>query len=334
MTNKNSAEFSTKLPIKVGIVGTGYVAQRRAEALRSDDRAQLLCASGNTPENLIAFCETNSLSPVESWQKLVNQPDLDLVIISNINRDRAAIVRAVLESSKHAIVEYPLALNPTEAEELINLAKTKGKLLHVEHIELLGGLHQAMGQYLPEIGNVFYARYATIKSQRPAPLHWNYNYQMCGFPLTAALSRIHRFTDLFGTVTSVACQSRFWDAPESGYYIACLCNAQLRFNSGLIADITYGKGEVFWQNCRHFEIHGDRGTLIFEGEKGTLVREKEKIPLEVGSRRGLLAKDTKLVLDRLETGQPLYVTPTASLYALKVADAADRAARTGTIVKF
>lgn len=329
---KTKRDRSTQTMIKVGLVGTGYAAKRRAEALQKDERSHLVAATGNTPERLADFCQTYSISPLDSWQALVNQGNLDLVVICTINQDHGKIARAALEAGKHVIVEYPLALNPSEAEDLIRLAQKQDKLLHVEHIELLGGLHQAMRQYLPAIGHVFYGRYATISPKRPVDKLWNYHYQMYGFPLIAALSRIHRFTDLFGTVASITCQAHFWDAPEFGYYSACLCDAQLRFRSGLIADVVYGKGEVFWQGDRTFELHGEKGTLIFEGEKGILIQGEEKTPIEVASRRGLFIKDTELVLAHLLEGTPLYVTPTASLYALKVANAAFESAKSGKTV--
>ena len=46
--------------------------------------------------------------------------------------------------------------------------------------------------------------------------------------------------------------------------------------------------------------------------------------IEVGSRRGLFAKDMDMVLECLLNGTPLYVNNASSLYALKVADAARR----------
>jgi biliverdin reductase len=252
------------------------------------------------------------------------------VIICTINRDHGAIARAALEAGKHVVVEYPLSLDPKDAESLIALAQAKGKLLHVEHIELLGGLHQALRQWLPEIGNAFYARYVTITPVRPAPQRWTYHPELFGFPFSGAVSRIHRFTDLFGEVASVSCQSRFWDAKE--YYTACLCTAQLRFTNGLIAEVTYGKGEAFWQSLRNFEVHGEQGTLVFEGDEGTLVRGEERTPIEVGGRRGLFGKDTGMVLDYLVEGTPLYVSPAASCYALKVADGLRQSAQMGKAI--
>ncbi len=323
--------FKDSLPIKAGIVGTGFAAKLRAETLQSDRRSHLIAVSGHTPETTQEFANQHKAVAVESWQQLVEHPNLDLVIICTINRDHGAIAHAALNANKHVIVEYPLSLDPGEAESLIALAEAKGKLLHVEHIEILGGLHQALRQSVAEIGNVFYTRYVTIFQQRPAPKRWTYNHQQFGFPLSGAVSRIHRLTDLFGKVASVSCQSRFWEDGD-GYYTACLCTAQLQFVSGLIAEVTYGKGEVFWQNLRNFEVHGDQGTLLFEGEKGSLIRGEEKTPIEVGGRRGLFAKDTEMVLDYLVEGTPLYVSAEASCYALKVADAARQSSETGKVV--
>ena len=319
------------VPIRAGLVGTGFAAKLRAETLQADSRSHLVAVSGHTFEKTKEFAHTHEASAVDSWQQLVEHPDLDLVIICTINRDHGAIVRAALNAGKHVVVEYPLCLDPSEAESLIALAQAKGKLLHVEHIELLGGLHQALRQSLPEIGNTFYARYVTITPQRPAPKRWTYHQELFGFPLSAALSRIHRLTDLFGDVASVSCQSRFWEA-SSEYYTACLCSAQLRFTNGLIAEVTYGKGEAFWQGLRNFEVHGEQGTLVFEGDQGTLVRGEERTAIDVAGRRGLFVKDTGMVLDYLIEGTPLYVSATDSCYALKVADAARQSAETGKAI--
>ena len=306
--------------IRAGLVGTGFAAKLRAEALQSDSRSRLVAVSGHAPEKTQEFARNHEAIALDSWQQLIEHPDLDLVFICTINRDHGAIAQAALEAGKHVVVEYPLSLDPVEAESLIALAEAKSKLLHVEHIELLGGLHQALRQALPKIGNPFYARYITIMPQHPAPRRWTYHPEQFGFPLSGALSRIQRFTDLFGDVATVSCQSRFWEA--SDYYTACLCTAQLRFTNDLIAEVTYGKGEVFWQGLRNFEVHGEQGTLVFEGDQGSLIRGEERIPIEVGGRRGLFGKDTAMVLDYLVEGTPLYVSAAASLYALKVADAA------------
>lgn len=319
-------------PLRVGIVGTGYAANKRAEALIAEPRTQLVAASGNIPARVQQFCSKYEIQSLDSWKKLIDMSELDLIFICTINRDSGAIARAAIEAEKHVVVEYPLALKASEAQEIINLSEVKQKLLHIEHMELLGGIHQAVKQYLPEIGEVFQARYTTINSQQSVLGSWKYHRQMFGFPLAAALSRIHRLTDLFGNVHTVTCTNRYWDIPDTDYFRACFCHAQLNFQSGAIAQVTYGKGDVFFNNQRTLEIYGEHGSMIFEGEQGTLIQSGSQTPIAVKPRRGLFALDTSMVLDYLFEQQPLYIDPKDSLYALAVANAAEDAAKLGDFV--
>ncbi len=319
--------------IRVGLVGTGYAAQRRAEAFQDSPLSELIAVVGNSVENTQGFCKTYSINSVGSWQELVNDSTLDLICICNVNRDHGLIVRGALSANKHVIVEYPLTLNPPEAGDLINLARQKQKLLHVEHIEILGGVHQALKKHLPEIGTPFLARYSTILSKAKVPPHWTYSYDLYGFPLIAAVSRINRFTDLFGELDSVNCNARFWDAPESGYFSSCWCQAQLLFKNEMMVSLTYGKGEKFKTSDRTLEIYGDEGTILFAAEKGKIIRGKEEVKIPVASRRGLFAQDTEIVLQHLTAEKPLYIENTASAYSLKVAEATLKSYKNQQIIK-
>lgn len=324
----NSKAISETAKVRVGLIGTGYAAKLRAEALLCDERSQLVAIAGHRLENTVAFAKQYETEAFSSWQQLIESEDIDLVVIATINRDHGAIAKAALLQGKHVVVEYPLAVDITEAKEIVALAKAQNKLLHVEHIELLGGLHQALKQNIEKIGDVFFVAYSTINPQHPAPRKWTYNHEMFGFPLMGALSRLHRLTDLFGQVFSVNCHQRYWET-EDAYYQTCFCNSQLCFESGLLAEVVYAKGETVWEAKRKFEVHGEKGGLIFDGNTGVLIQVGETTPIEVGTRRGLFAKDTSMVLDHLLHGADLYITPEESLYTLKVADAAQRAAKTG-----
>lgn len=327
---------SIRFPLQVGVVGTGYAANARAEALKADDRVHLRAVAGHSLATTQAFAQTYGMEPCDTWQTLVGRPDLDLILVATANYLHGPIVRAALEAGKHVVVEFPLTLDLAEADALLTLARSQQCLLHVEHIELLGGLHQASRQFLPQVGEIFAVDYATVTPQRPAPRRWTYHREWFGFPLMGALSRIHRLTDLLGTVATVSCQLRYWDdptiAPSTPYYTTCLCQAQLQFDQGIVATVTYGKGEALWQTARSLTIQGKQGALLFEGDTGQLVTTAGTQDIALGSRRGLFAQDMQQVLAYLQAGTPLYVTPEASLYALKVADAARRSAASQQVI--
>ncbi|PZO35797.1 MAG: glycosyl transferase family 2 [Pseudanabaena frigida] len=320
-------------PLRVGIVGSGFVAKLRAEILSQDGRTQVVAIAGN-PEKTKAIAQELAIPNVHQyWSELVVRSDIDLVVVCNVNRDHATVVSQALRSGKHVIVEYPLSFNLAEAEELVNLAKQNKLMLHVEHIELLGGVHQLVMEHLSKIGNPFYARYSTKGPQRPAPEKWTYQPDLFGFPLTAAVSRLNRIVVLFGKVKAVSCQLRYSGDNLPRQFTSCVCNAQLQFENGVLADISYSKGENFWQPERIMELQGSQGAIIFSGDKGKLITANEETELEAGTTRGLFKKDTENVLSHLFNGTQIYTNHESILHSLAVANAAEKSATTNQTVQ-
>lgn len=75
------------------------------------------------------------------------------------------------------------------------------------------------------------------------------------------------------------------------------------------------------------------GGLLINGEEAMLLRAGSAHPLETGSRHGLFEQDTRMVLDHLRHGSPLYVDTEKMLHALAVAEAAERSAQTQQVVR-
>jgi biliverdin reductase len=319
-------------PVRIGLVGTGFAAKARAQALQAESRAQLVAVASSSPARAQEFATEFNIRAADSWEELIKMPDVDLVMICNANSDHGQIAKAAIESIRHVIVEYPLSLEPQEAQEIIFMAANRQLFLHIEHIELLGSLHQTMREWLDKIGTPQYARYATITPQAEAPRKWSFNRQQFGFPLAAALSRLHRFTDLFGVVDRVNCHENYWGLDEEDYFKTVLCTAQMTFANGLFAEISYGKGENLWEASRKFAVHGDQGAMIFDGNQGTLIVGTEKMSIELGSRRGMFAQDLTYALANFLDGQPNYIKPSASLYSLRIANACKAAATNNATV--
>ncbi|MEA5479523.1 Gfo/Idh/MocA family oxidoreductase [Pseudanabaena galeata UHCC 0370] len=319
-------------PLRVGIVGSGFVAKLRAEIFSQDPRITVVAIAGNS-EKAQAIAQEFAIPNVHQyWSELVVRPDIDLVVICNVNRDHGAVVGQALRSGKHVIVEYPLSFNLAEAEELVKLAQQQNLMLHVEHIELLGGVHQLVMEHLAKVGKPFYARYSTKSPQRPVPDKWTYKPDLFGFPLTAAVSRLNRIIVLFGKVRAVSCQLRYRGDHLPHHFTSCVCNAQLQFENGVLADVSYSKGEDFWQPERVMELQGSQGALIFSGDKGKLITGDGEMELDAGTTRGLFKKDTENVFSHLFTGTPLYTNHESILHSFAVANAAEKSATTNQIV--
>jgi biliverdin reductase len=319
--------------LTLGLVGTGFAADLRAQALLADGRSRLVAVTGRQPHRTEAFARRYGAAARGHWTDLIGDPQIDGVVVCHANAHHAEVITAALAAHQSVIAEYPLALALGPATQILHLAKTKGLHLHVGHIELFTGAHQALGQYLPMLGRPRYARYATMSPKSPAPTRWTYCPELFGFPLVGALSRLHRLVDSFGPVDRVYCRNTYGDryTGEDGleYYRSCLCVAQLSFGNGLQAEVVYGKGEGIGVEQRRLEVMGEQGQIILDGDQGQLLGPAGAQPLVIGPRRGLFAQDTALALDQVILGSPLYDQAEASVYSLAVATAAQQSAQTG-----
>lgn len=306
------------MTIYAAVIGTGFAARKRIEALREIPQVQLVAVVSRNPERAQHFGEQQQIATVADTEELWSQQQLDLVFICTVNADHGALVQQALEHNKHVVVEYPLALEVEHGTQLVALAHGRQRLLHVEHIELIGGLHLAMKRHMAAIGRPHYVNYRTFAPKQPAPQKWSYCPELVGFPPMAALSRIQRLTDLLGPVDHVTCQGM---VQPSGldYFRRCVYSAQLRFCNGTLAELTYGKGEGLWQRSRYIEVRGEDGCLTFDGNQGCLVTASGEQSITAAPRQGLFHKDTHGVVDHLLNGTPLYVQPEQSLYSLRVA---------------
>ena len=107
---------------------------------------------------------------------------------------------------------------------------------------------------------------------------------------------------VFAAVRSIflqkAADAIFWDT-QADLYKACLCNAQLRFANGFIAEAVYGKGENFWQSENIFSIYREERKRVFPLELCQLMQAENRRTIKVGTRRGLFDQDTDMVLKNL-----------------------------------
>jgi biliverdin reductase len=72
----------------------------------------------------------------------------------------------------------------------------------------------------------------------------------------------------------------FWDT-QADLYKACLCNAQLRFAKGFIAEAVYGKEEVFGHSENIFTIYGAEETLVFTPKSAQSMQGENRRTIKV-----------------------------------------------------
>jgi predicted dehydrogenase len=112
--------------MRVAVIGCGGIGNRRAQALRNVEGAELVVGVDVDEGAAQRFGEKFGVEWGKDWQWIAGRSDVDLVIVSTANNVHAQTSVAMLESGKHVICEKPLARNPAECQAMVEAAKRRG----------------------------------------------------------------------------------------------------------------------------------------------------------------------------------------------------------------
>ena len=113
--------------INVGVIGTGWCGGIRANASAASALVRDLHIAEINPERLEEVSsETQAASATTDYHELLARRDVHAVFISATPEYvHYAMARDSLEAGKHVLLEKPISLTLQEADELIELARSK-----------------------------------------------------------------------------------------------------------------------------------------------------------------------------------------------------------------
>ena len=116
--------------IRFGIVGTGTIAHRFAEAMKNVTNAELVAVASRSQENAEKFGDEFSI-PVRfgSYEEMAASDVIDAAYIAVPHSGHIGCSCLMMNNSKHVLCEKPMAVNTAEAEEMIRCAKENDVLL-------------------------------------------------------------------------------------------------------------------------------------------------------------------------------------------------------------
>ncbi|MES2535517.1 MAG: Gfo/Idh/MocA family oxidoreductase [Pseudomonadota bacterium] len=114
--------------IKVGIIGTGWCGGIRAETCAANPYvSELHVAETNETRLEEIVGKTRPVSATTDYRQLLANKEIDAVIISATPETKHfPMAKESLLAGKHVFLEKPIAIELSEADELIALAKSKG----------------------------------------------------------------------------------------------------------------------------------------------------------------------------------------------------------------
>lgn len=145
--------------LKAGVIGYGYWGPNLARCLSETEDCQLTAIADQSPAALKrAARRYPGAYLTRNWVEVVRNSTIDAVVIATPVESHFEIAEASLLAGKHVLVEKPITRTVEEAQRLIDLAASKGKIVLVDHtfcytpaVKMLSDLVSA-----GTLGNLYY----------------------------------------------------------------------------------------------------------------------------------------------------------------------------------
>lgn len=98
------------------------------------------------------------IETVTNYNEVVQRPDIDIIVIATPVSAHYDIAKKALSAGKHCFIEKPMTASVAEADELINLAEQKGRVLFVDHTFIYTGAVRKMKEIITSgrLGEIYY----------------------------------------------------------------------------------------------------------------------------------------------------------------------------------
>ena len=123
--------MSGDAPVRIGILGAARIAPTALiKPAKENSDVVVAAVAARDAARAQAFAAKHGIARVhDSYQALIDDPDLDAVYIPLPNGLHGRWTRAALDAGKHVLCEKPLTANAAEGSEIAELAATSGRVV-------------------------------------------------------------------------------------------------------------------------------------------------------------------------------------------------------------
>jgi len=157
-----SSEEGSSGVVRVGILGTGKIAQDFTQALKDVTEATIVAVGSRSKESAQRFGESLGLTENQcfpSYEALAQASDIDLVYIATPHSFHYEHCRLCFDNNKNVLCEKALTLSAKQSEKLVEIAREKN-LFFMEALwtRYIPSYEYLIKNILPKLGNIRMAR--------------------------------------------------------------------------------------------------------------------------------------------------------------------------------
>jgi predicted dehydrogenase len=147
--------------VRFGFIGAGQIAHYAAEAVLRHPHAKLVAIQDPHLERRSTLQKKHALEHAhEAVEELLANQNVDAVYIAVPNKFHVPLAIQALEAGRHVILEKPFAMNASEAEAAINVARKAGLVLNLGMNQRFSADSQKIKQLVEDgvLGEIYHAK--------------------------------------------------------------------------------------------------------------------------------------------------------------------------------
>ena len=291
----------TEIP-RVGVVGAGSLGFHHIRILRDLPGVRFAGFFENKPERASEVSKELGVTGYPTLENLLEVSDAVIIVVPTSGHFAAAT--AAISRGRHVFIEKPITTTLEEADSLLELARKKGVMVQIGHIERF---NQAVRAALPYVSKPRF-----IDSERLAP------FSPRGSDVAVVLDLMIHDIDLLLTLVGSGAKSISAVGVPVLTPMLDIANARVTFTSGAVANITSSR--ISRERKRKIRIFQQSGYLSLDLAAGTGEFFRLKSDIDPLAIRAAPADITAFV-DRIKleapAGEPLKLELESFVAALR-----------------
>ena len=145
--------------IRVAVIGVGYWGPNLVANFHNHQQSEVEVVVDHDADRLDQVRQRfPDVEPAQELSAALSNPAVDAVVVATPTSSHYEVAKAALEAGKHVLVEKPITEATETAEELCELADSKGLTLMVGHVFVYNQAAQRVKRYLIDghLGRIYY----------------------------------------------------------------------------------------------------------------------------------------------------------------------------------
>ena len=252
-------------PLGVGLIGCGEFAFYCWEAFSQLGDVRLVAAADVSDATANRFVDRFGGEAVEDPQAVAARGDVDIVYIATPPSSHYDLTMSAIRAGKHVLCEKPLAMNLSQADEMLAAAARAGVILPVNYVMRYNPVTDAVKAVIESgvLGKVLFARFTNCaRDTKLPPEHWFWDRSVSG---GIFIEHGVHFFDLYshwlGGGRVIAAHAELRDPAGQEDRVMCT----VRHDSGAIAGHYHGFDQIFAMDRTSHCLVCEMGDIHVEG---------------------------------------------------------------------